>query len=370
MTSNTAFTFNQSALSSALSAVGGQSHQAGPASAMSAAPNNQVTVVVPYWQRFFSSMGSAAKDALKISAALAAALMAVIKAIIRRIASLFNFSQAEQENTADATAQALSTDAPDADAMGPSTALIGDANLATPMMQAIDDELAQLAEKVMPLLNRTPKDKDYMDEGGAIILQQELILVGEFISKTTESVTQKEKALDILRQAISDSINKSASSHDLPMRDEVGIAEFVAKNPTDPQCMAISRLAAEIKSDRAQIEAAQNSFVEICATAKSLGDDSQAYFVARRLMDKFAFTAVAERVEAIQASLLNKSKETSPTGPILVENNVTADKAHSQTEKIDKNKKVVRISRSERFKGPDDGPSETGTSSEGYERQR
>lgn len=347
MTSNPAFSFNQSELTRALTQ-----------ERVLAQPVNQVTVVIPYWQRFRSSIGNAALAPFEISAALAGALMAVIKAIIRRIAALFNYSQVDDENGASALAKNLSQAVPGGDDLGPTMALTGEADGVAQLMTSIDQELAQLAERVKPLLNRTPKDVDFMDKGGVAILQEQLLLVAEFMSKAREVVEVKEKNIETLAQAHADLNRKKIEGRKLPFRPAQTGIEDLSLALSTPEQLSITKLSHEIKGVNLKIKAAEDSFVEICATAKSLGDGSEAYFAARRLMDRYA---TKEMVERIEAASVNKFAEISPARSISEENtgNEVVDSTNSQTElQVAKNDKVVKIRRAERFQAADSEVSE------------
>ncbi len=353
---NPAFAFNPTALAAAKAA----SPQSG------AVP--QVTVVVPYWQRFSSAAGNAAMAPLELTTALAAAIMAVLKAIIRRVAALFNYGEQQDARGPGDNPSLLANSAPDPQEMGSVMALTGNASDAPAVMKAIDSEISQLAERIKPLLSKTPKDADYMDEGGVALLVEHLGKISDYLEKAGEGLAQKERDFNEVVGVYASKLNSKGLEVGLPPQSVAAIKKMIERSPDDAEQKHLYENLMQINSEKAAIKSAKDSFVEMCVVAKSLGEDSPAYFAARRFMAKHADKGMIERIEAPS---LNKFAETSPTQSISVENvgvNSVARMNPQNELDLAKTDKPAKISRSERFPSRD---GDFGDSKEPvYDRQR
>lgn len=305
---------------------------------------------------------------LELTATLAAAIMAVMRAIIRRIAAMFNYTEQQQDLDPRNAASPLDKPVPDEQEMGSVMALTGNASDAPAMMKAIDSEISQLAERIKPLLSRTPKDADYMDEGGVALLVDHLGKISDYLEKAGEGLGQKERDFHEAVGVYAASENRKNHGIGVPALSVEGTIDLIQRSPDDPVRKPLHENLVQINLEKAAIKSAKDSFVEMCVVAKSLGEDSPAYFAARRFMAKHADKDMIERVEAVS---LNKFAETSPAQPIPVENGGAdpLEKVNSQNELvIDKIDKGVKISRSERF-APVSGDSSE-WSEQPYDRQR
>ncbi len=347
------FTFRPSVLAQALNPNSGQG---GQADAQKGEP--RVTVVVPYWKRFTEAVGQTAMAPLELTATLAKAIAAMIRALIRRVASAFGFGEQPRDDAApvgagagvgaDAGAGAGGQDK--AHEIGPTMQMTGEASKAAEMRKAIDAELEQLFMQIKPLIDRIPLTADYQDSAGSAMLQDQLRSLADYMQKAGDAVEQKQAQAQGLAQRMADAKNAENKRQgvSVPLVEASEMMALAAKNKKDwPE---LSQLLAEIKVAQAQLKSTKDSFVEICIVAKSLGEDSQPYFAARRFMDKYADAQMQER---IVSSTTNKFAGTSPTEPVLRENEASSSPAmtNSQSElNIDENAKVVRIRRADRFK--------------------